>query len=47
VMADDKHARVTFRQHYKSDTIHTNSTKTLVMVKTDGGWKIQQEKVGN
>jgi Flp pilus assembly protein TadD len=47
VMADDKHARVTFRQHYKSDTIHTNSTKTLVMVKTEGGWKIQQEKVGN
>ncbi len=46
-MNGDKHASVTFRQRYKSDTISANSMKTLVLVKTDGGWKIQQEKVAN
>ena len=46
-MSGDKHASVTFRQRYKSDTISANSMKTLVLVKTDGGWKIQQEKVAN
>ena len=43
----DKQASVTFRQRYKSDTISANSMKTLVLVKTDAGWRIQQEKVGN
>jgi Flp pilus assembly protein TadD len=46
-MTGDKHASVTFRQRYKSDTISANSMKTLVLVKTDGAWRIQQEKVGN
>ena len=40
-------ANVTFRQRYKSDTLTANSTKTLVLVKTDGRWLIQQEQVAN
>jgi ketosteroid isomerase-like protein len=46
-MTGDKQASVTFRQSYKSDTLSANSMKTLVLVKTDGGWQIQQEKVAN
>ena len=46
-MTGDKQASVTFRQRYRSDNINANSMKTLVLVKTDGGWKIQQEKVAN
>src|SRR5688572_14417370 len=46
-MTGDKQASVTFRQRYQSDTISANSMKTLVLVKTDGGWRIQQEKVAN
>lgn len=40
-------ARVNFRQDYRSDTIKVNSSKTLVLVKSDGKWLIQQERVGN
>ena len=39
-------ARVTFRQNYKSDVLKSNSTKTLVLVRADGGWKILEEKSG-
>lgn len=46
-MTGDKQASVTFRQRYHSDNINANSMKTLVLVKTDGGWRIQQEKVAN
>ena len=38
---------VTFRQHYRSDTLKTSSTKTLVMVRTGDRWLIQQERVGS
>jgi tetratricopeptide (TPR) repeat protein len=37
---------VTFRQHYRSDTLKVSSTKTLVMVKSGDKWLIQQERVG-
>jgi hypothetical protein len=37
-------ATVSFRQTYKSDKLNSNSNKTLVMVKSDGGWKIVEEK---
>ena len=37
---------VTFRQHYRSDTLKVSSTKTLVMVRAGDKWLIQQEKVG-
>jgi ketosteroid isomerase-like protein len=46
-LSGDKQASVTFRQKYKSDTLSANSMKTLVLVKTDAGWRIQQERVGN
>jgi tetratricopeptide (TPR) repeat protein len=39
-------ARVTFRQNYKSDVLKSNSTKMLVLVRSDGGWKILEEKSG-
>jgi tetratricopeptide (TPR) repeat protein len=38
---------VTFRQHYRSDSLKTSSTKTLVMVRTGDRWLIQQERVGS
>ena len=40
-------ATVSFRQHYRSDSLTANSSKTLVMVRADGKWLIQQERVGN
>jgi tetratricopeptide (TPR) repeat protein len=39
-------ARVTFRQNYRSDVLKSNSTKTLILVRADGGWKILEEKSG-
>ncbi len=39
-------ATVTFRQNYRSDVLKSNSRKTLVLVKSDGGWKILEEKSG-
>ncbi len=43
---DKNRATVTFRQHYRSDTLKTSSTKTLIMVKAGENWLIQQERVG-
>ena len=45
-MSGAERATVTFRQNYKSDVLKSNSRKTLVMVKADGGWKILEEKSG-
>jgi tetratricopeptide (TPR) repeat protein len=45
-MAGPNQATVTFRQSYRSDKLKSNSTKTVVMVKNDGRWLIQQEKSG-
>ena len=43
---DDK-ASVSFRQLYKSDIVARSETsKTLVLVRADGRWKIQQEIAG-
>ena len=39
-------ATVTFRQNYRSDVLKSNSRKILVMVKSDGAWKIVEEKSG-
>ena len=39
-------ATVRFRQHYRSASLKTSSNKLLVMVKHDGRWLIQQERVG-
>ena len=35
-----------FRQSYKSANLKTSSNKTLVLVRQDGAWVIQQERVG-
>jgi tetratricopeptide (TPR) repeat protein len=39
-------ATVTFQQNYKSDRLSSNSRKTLTMIRTEGGWKILDEKSG-
>jgi len=44
---DDKHVSVTFRQHYKADTLNSATTKTLVLVKSGEKWLIQQERIGS
>src|SRR4051812_26284420 len=46
-MAGPNQAKVTFRQTYRSDVLKNTSSKTLVMVKADGRWRIQQEKSGS
>jgi tetratricopeptide (TPR) repeat protein len=46
VFTENDRVRVTFRQNYRSDTLSTSSTKTLVMVKAGDKWLIQQEKAG-
>lgn len=45
-IADDKRVTVTFRQIYRSPGLKSNSTKTLVMVKSGDRWLIHQERVG-
>ena len=44
-MTGEGHASVTFRQGYRSEVIKSSSRKTLVLVKSEGRWLIQQEKV--
>lgn len=46
MLKDETHASVTFRQHYKADTLNSATTKTLVLVKSGDKWLIQQERVG-
>ncbi|SOD42177.1 tetratricopeptide repeat protein [Nitrosovibrio sp. Nv4] len=43
---DATHAKVSFKQSYHSDSIKSNTAKTLEMVKTGEKWLIQQERVG-
>jgi tetratricopeptide (TPR) repeat protein len=47
VFNENNRVTVTFRQHYRSDTLKVSNTKTLVMVKAGDRWLIQQEKVGS
>jgi tetratricopeptide (TPR) repeat protein len=42
----DSSAVVTFRQIYRSDSLKISSSKTLVLVRGDGRWQIQQERAG-
>ncbi len=39
-------ATVAFRQSYRSDTLKSNNTKTLKLVKSGDRWLIKQERVG-
>jgi tetratricopeptide (TPR) repeat protein len=45
-MTGSNQANVTFRQTYRSDVFKGTSTKTLLFVRQDGRWLIQQEKAG-
>jgi len=42
----DSNAVVTFRQVYRSDSLKISGGKTLVLVRSDGRWQIQQERAG-
>jgi tetratricopeptide (TPR) repeat protein len=44
--ASDSEATVTVRQGYKSDTLTSNNTKTLKLVRSGDRWLIKQERVG-
>lgn len=41
---DSTHATVTFKQSYRASHLKSNDNKTLVMVKSDGKWLIQEER---
>ena len=43
-LIDDSHASVSFRQSYSAGHLKTFSSKTLVLVKSDGNWLIQEER---
>src|SRR5437879_6383893 len=45
-LRDQNNAVVSFRQMYRSDDLNIKSSKTLVMVRSDGRWLIQQERAG-
>ena len=46
VKMGDSEATVTFRQAYKSDTLKSNNTKTVKLVRVGDRWLIKQERVG-
>lgn len=43
---DENRATVTFRQHYRSNTLKVSASKKLVMVRSGNQWLIQEELVG-
>jgi tetratricopeptide (TPR) repeat protein len=45
-LKDRNNAVVSFRQTYRSDNLKIRSSKTLVMVRNEGRWLIQQERAG-
>jgi Flp pilus assembly protein TadD/ketosteroid isomerase-like protein len=47
ITVDGDTATAKFRQHYKSATLKTSSSKVLQMGKRDGKWQILQERVGS
>ena len=47
VSADGDTATAKFRQHYKAGALKTGTLKVLVLVRRDGHWLIQQEKIGS
>ncbi|MCK9201175.1 MAG: tetratricopeptide repeat protein [Gallionella sp.] len=42
--SDASHATVKFRQTYRASHLKTSSRKTLLMVKSGGDWRIQEER---
>lgn len=45
-MTDASHARVTFKQIYRSSGLNSETWKTLLMVKSNGKWLIHEERIG-
>ena len=41
---DSTHATVTFKQSYRASHLKSSDSKTLVMVKSDSKWLIQEER---
>lgn len=46
-VTDATHAKVVFKQSYRSDTTKNHTVKTLVLVNTGERWVIQQEQAGS
>ena len=47
VLNGESSAAVSFRQVYRSDSLSVNSKKTLILVRSEGRWLIQQERAGS
>lgn len=43
-LSDSTHATAHFKQSYQASHLHTSSRKTLLLVKADGKWLIQEER---
>ena len=43
-LTDSTHATAHFKQSYQASHLHTSSRKTLLLVKADGKWLIQEER---
>ncbi len=43
-LIDDTHASIQFRQSYDANHLKTSGNKTLLLVKADGKWRIQEER---
>ena len=46
VLIDNRHVRVSFRQSYRASNLKDFSSKTLALVRSGGGWLIQEEHSG-
>jgi len=44
--SDATHAKVTFKQIYRSSGLNSETWKTLLMVKANGKWLINEERIG-
>jgi tetratricopeptide (TPR) repeat protein len=45
-ISDATHAKVTFKQIYRSSGLNSETWKTLLMVKSNGKWLILEERIG-
>jgi tetratricopeptide (TPR) repeat protein len=45
-MVGTDQATVSFRQNYRSDKLKSNTRKTLVLAKSEGRWRIKEERSG-
>jgi tetratricopeptide (TPR) repeat protein len=43
---DDSHASVSFKQSYRAGRLKVSTSKTLILVKSDDNWLIQEERTG-